>query len=44
MIPALQAIGADLGRIVSTLTTWSKTVRAGHGYLSAGPMDLAGHS
>ena len=44
MIPALQAIGVDLGRIVSTLTTWSKTVRAGHGYLAAGPMDLAGRS
>jgi hypothetical protein len=41
MIPALQAIGDDLASSVATLSTWSKTVRAGHGYLAAGPMDLA---
>jgi hypothetical protein len=41
MVPALQAIGNDLSSTVATLSTWSKTVRAGHGYLAAGPMDLA---
>jgi hypothetical protein len=41
MVPALQAIGADLPATVATLSAWSKTVRAGHGYLAAGPMDLA---
>ncbi len=41
MVPALQAIGTDLLTTVATLTAWSKTVRAGHGYLAAGPMDLA---
>jgi hypothetical protein len=44
MIPALQAIGDDLAATVSTLTDWSKIVRAGHGYLAAGPMDLASRS
>jgi hypothetical protein len=41
MVPALQAIGADLPATVATLSAWSKIVRAGHGYLAAGPMDLA---
>lgn len=41
MIPALHAIGDDLADTVTTLAAWSKTVRAGHGYLAAGPMDLA---
>jgi hypothetical protein len=44
MIPALQAIGNDLETTVSVLSGWSKTVRAGHGYLAAGPMDLADRS
>lgn len=44
MIPALQAIADDLDQTVATLTGWSKTVRAGHGYLAAGPMDLASRS
>lgn len=41
MIPALQAIGTNLTTAVATLAGWSKIVRAGHGYLAAGPMDLA---
>jgi hypothetical protein len=41
MIPALRAIDNDLAATVGTLSQWSKTVRAGHGYLAAGPMDLA---
>ena len=41
MIPALRAIGDDLDTTVGTLSDWSKTVRAGHGYLASGPMDLA---
>ncbi len=41
MQPALDALGDDLDHTVSTLHAWSAQVRAGHGYLAAGPQDLA---
>jgi hypothetical protein len=38
---ALDALGDEFDRVVSTLNAWSAQVRAGHGYLAAGPQDLA---
>jgi hypothetical protein len=38
---ALTALGDDFDQTVSTLLSWSAQVRASHGYLAAGPQDLA---
>jgi hypothetical protein len=39
--PALQALGDDADEICDVLAQWSTAVRAEHGYLAAGPWDLA---
>lgn len=41
MTPALAALGDDVEELIELLTPWGVTVRAGHGYLTAGPHDLA---
>ena len=41
MRPAIDAIGADIDELFDLLTPWGEQVRAGFGYLSAGPHDLA---
>ena len=41
MAPAIEAMGKDLDAVCRILTDWSAAVRRGHGYLAAGPMDLA---
>jgi hypothetical protein len=41
MAPAMTALGDDLDELLAILTPWGETVRAGFGYLSAGPHDLA---
>ena len=40
MRPALDALGADIGELFDILTPWGETIRAGRGYLGAGPHDL----
>lgn len=42
MAPVMTALGNDLGELCGMLEPWGATIRAGHGYLSAGPHDLAG--
>ena len=42
MAAAMTALGADLDELCSILGPWGAAVRAGHGYLAAGPHDLAG--
>jgi hypothetical protein len=39
--PAIEALGDDVDELVSILQPWGATIRAGHGYLSSGPHDLA---
>jgi len=39
--PALDALGDDIGELFAILTPWGETIRAGKGYLVAGPHDLA---
>ncbi len=41
MRPAVGALGDDLDELVGLLTPWGTAIRAGHGYLSSGPHDLA---
>ncbi len=38
---AIAAIGKDFTEVCRILSSWSAEVRRGHGYLAAGPMDLA---
>jgi hypothetical protein len=40
MLPALHALGDDIGELFDVLAPWGEAVRAGHGYPSAGPHDL----
>ncbi|MGB0114060.1 MAG: hypothetical protein WBP59_12625 [Ilumatobacteraceae bacterium] len=40
MAPALAALGDDLEELLAILGPWGVQVRAGHGYLAAGPHDL----
>lgn len=42
MAPVMTALGNDLGELCEILEPWGAAVRAGHGYLAAGPHDLAG--
>ncbi|MEM1334184.1 MAG: hypothetical protein AAGG08_12060 [Actinomycetota bacterium] len=41
MSPALAALDDDIDELITTLRPWGDQIRAGHGYLSAGPHDLA---
>ena len=41
MAPAMTALGNDLAELCGIVEPWAATVRAGHGYLPAGPHDLA---
>lgn len=41
MTAAIDAMGKDFDAVCRILTNWSAEVRRGHGYLAAGPMDLA---
>jgi hypothetical protein len=40
MAPALRALGDDAEELIGLLAPWGASVRAGKGYLSAGPHDL----
>lgn len=40
--PALDAVGDDIDELFGILEPWGATIRAGAGYLGAGPHDLAG--
>lgn len=42
MAPVVSALGDDLVELCELLEPWGAAVRAGHGYLPAGPHDLAG--
>ena len=44
MGPAIAAMGKGFDEVCRILTGWSAEVRRGHGYLAAGPMDLASRS
>jgi hypothetical protein len=37
MLPALDALGDDIDELFDILTPWGETIRAGRGYLGAGP-------
>jgi hypothetical protein len=41
MRPAIEALGDDIDELFTIMTPWGATVRAGKGYLSSGPHDLA---
>jgi len=41
MRPALDALGDDIEELFDVLAPWGETIRAGKGYLGAGPHDLA---
>ncbi len=41
MLPALDALGDDIDELFDILAPWGETIRAGRGYLGAGPHDLA---
>lgn len=41
MLPALDALGQDVEELFDLLAPWGDTIRAGRGYLGAGPHDLA---
>jgi hypothetical protein len=41
MVPALRAIGDDIGELFDILAPWGSSIRAGRGYLAAGPHDLS---
>ncbi len=41
MSPAISALGDDLDELLSIMAPWGNTIRAGFGYLRAGPHDLA---
>jgi hypothetical protein len=38
---AIEAIGDDFAELVALMEPWGTAVRAGFGYLSSGPHDLA---
>ena len=40
MRPALDALGSDIDELFDLLAPWGETIRAGKGYLGAGPHDL----
>ena len=40
MMPAISALGGDIDELFEILAPWGDTIRAGRGYLSAGPHDL----
>ncbi len=40
MAPALEALGGDIDELFAILAPWGETIRAGKGYLGAGPHDL----
>jgi hypothetical protein len=40
--PALDALGDDVDELLEILAPWGDTIRAGKGYLGAGPHDLGG--
>ncbi len=40
MAPALDALGNDIEELFAILAPWGETIRAGKGYLGAGPHDL----
>ena len=40
MLPALDALGDDIDELFDLLAPWGETIRAGKGYLGAGPHDL----
>jgi hypothetical protein len=40
MRPALDALGPDIAELFDILGPWGETIRAGRGYLGAGPHDL----
>jgi hypothetical protein len=40
MLPALDALGDDVDELFDILAPWGETIRAGRGYLAAGPRDL----
>jgi hypothetical protein len=40
MRPALDALGDDIDDLFAILFPWGETIRAGKGYLGAGPHDL----
>jgi Helix-turn-helix family len=40
MVPAVAALGDDIEELFDLLTPWGETIRAGRGYLGAGPHDL----
>jgi hypothetical protein len=42
MRPALDALGDDVDELADILAPWGEAVRAGRGYLTAGPHDLGG--
>lgn len=42
MAPVVTALGDDLVELCEIIEPWGAAVRAGHGYLPAGPHDLAG--
>ncbi|MEO1059192.1 MAG: hypothetical protein AAFY28_19970 [Actinomycetota bacterium] len=44
MQPALAALGDDIDELISILRPWGALIREGHGYLTAGPHDLAGRT
>ncbi len=41
MQPALDALGSDIDELFDILAPWGEVIRAGRGYLGAGPHDLA---
>lgn len=41
MCPALDALGGDIDELFEILAPWGEAIRAGKGYLGAGPHDLA---
>jgi hypothetical protein len=38
--PALDALGPDIAELFEIIGPWGETIRAGRGYLGAGPHDL----
>ncbi len=41
MAPLMAAIGDDTEELITTLSRWGQTIRAGHGYPDSGPHELA---
>jgi hypothetical protein len=40
MAPAIAALGDDIEELFAILSPWGEAIRAGRGYLGAGPHDL----